>query len=56
MVYLTNNKGKPIGRFYMKNFQVKSHYTFMDLYINNSLNIIPVIAIDFSLANLTFDE
>lgn len=28
----------------------------MDLYINNSLNIIPIIAIDFSLANLTFDE
>jgi hypothetical protein len=56
MVYLTNAKGKPIGRFYLKNFQVKSHYTFMDLYINNSLNIIPIIAIDFSLANLTFDE
>jgi hypothetical protein len=28
----------------------------MDLYIKNSINIVPVIAIDFSLANLTFDD
>lgn len=28
----------------------------MDLYIKNRLNIVPIIAVDFSLANLTFDE
>lgn len=28
----------------------------MDLYIKKSINIVPVMAVDFSLANLTFDE
>lgn len=28
----------------------------MDLYIKNGINIIPVIGVDYSLANLTFDE
>ena len=28
----------------------------MDLYIQNGINIIPVIGVDYSLANLTFDE
>jgi hypothetical protein len=28
----------------------------MDLHIKNELNIVPVVAVDFSLANLTFDE
>jgi hypothetical protein len=28
----------------------------MDLYMKNSLNIVPVVGVDFSLANLTFDE
>lgn len=27
----------------------------MDLYIKKSINIVPVMAVDFSLANLTFD-
>ena len=28
----------------------------MDLYIQNGINIIPVMGVDYSLANLTFDE
>ena len=28
----------------------------MDLHVKNGLNIVPVVAVDFSLANLTFDE
>ena len=28
----------------------------MDLYIQNGINVIPVMGVDYSLANLTFDE
>jgi hypothetical protein len=56
MVYLLDNKKRVKGKFYLQNFSLKSHYSFVDLYITNSLNIVPIVAVDFSLANLTFDE
>ena len=57
MLYLTDKNNKKVkGKFYLQNFSIKSHYSFIDLYIKNSLNIVPIIAVDFSLANLTFDE
>lgn len=51
-----NEKGKQKGMLKLKNCTVKNFYTFLDLYVRNSLKLVPVIAVDFSLANLTFDE
>ena len=57
MLFLTDKQGKQVkGKFYLQNFSIKSHYSFIDLYIKNCLNIVPIIAVDFSLANLTFDD
>lgn len=51
-----DEKGRPRFRMYLQKFSIKQHYTFMDLYIKNSLNIVPIIGVDYSLANLTFDD
>lgn len=56
MLYLLDDKDRVKGKLYIQNFTIRSHYSFMDLYIKNSINIVPVIAIDFSMANLTFDD
>lgn len=53
---VNDEKGKPRFRMYLQKFSIKQHYTFMDLYIKNSLNIVPIIGVDYSLANLTFDD
>ena len=53
---LVDKKNKPKARLLVKEFAIKSTCTFMDLYTKNSLNIVPVLAVDFSLANLTFDD
>jgi len=51
-----NEKGKERGIFKLKNCTVRNFYTFLDLYVRNNLKLVPVIAVDYSLANLTFDE
>lgn len=56
MCYLMDHKRRVSGKFFISNFQLNSHYSFIDLQIKNNLNIVPIIAVDFSLANLTFDE
>lgn len=48
--------GKSKGYVKFKNCTVKNFYTFLDLHIRNNLNIVPIIAVDYSLANLTFNE
>lgn len=35
---------------------MRDFYTFLDLHVKHSLNLVPIIAVDYSLANLTFDE
>ena len=55
-IILSDKKGKPRARLFVRDFGIKSLSTFMDLYTKHSLNIVPVIAVDFSLANLTFDH
>lgn len=44
------------GQLFIKNSSLRKYYSFLDLHIKNGLNIVPVVAVDFSLANLTFDE
>ena len=53
---LADSNGKNKGFVKLKNCTVRNFYTFLDLHIRNNLNIVPIIAVDYSLANLTFDE
>jgi len=53
---IANSQGKSNGYVKFKNCTVRNFYTFLDLHIRNNLNIVPIIAVDYSLANLTFDE
>lgn len=39
-----------------KHCSLRNFHTFLDLHIKNGLNLVPIVAVDFSLANLTFDE
>ena len=55
MRYLLDEKKRVKGKLYIQNFSIKCHYSFIDLYIKNSINIVPVIGVDFSLANLSLD-
>lgn len=56
VLFLEDEKKKIKAKLFMDNFSIRQHYTFMDLYMKKSINIVPVMAVDFSLANLTFDE
>jgi hypothetical protein len=40
----------------IKNIQCKKRTSFLDLVVNQMLEIVPIVAVDFSLSNLTFDE
>jgi Copine len=53
---IINENGKQKGFFKLKNCTVRNFYTYLDLYVTNELKLVPVIAVDYSLANLTFDE
>ena len=50
------SKSAAKGTLVVGRCQMRKFYTFMDLHVKNGLNIVPVIAIDYSLANLTFDD
>lgn len=53
---VNSSQGKGKGYVKLKKCTVRNFYTFLDLHIRNSLNIVPIIGVDYSLANLTFDE
>jgi len=53
---MNDNSGKNKGFIQLSNCSVRNHYSFFDLIIKNGLNLVPIIAVDFSLSNLTFDE
>jgi hypothetical protein len=40
----------------LKNIQCKKRTSFLDLVANQMLEIVPIVAIDFSMSNLTFDD
>ena len=40
----------------LRNCSLRNFYTFLDLHVKNGLNLVPIVAVDYSLANLTFDE
>jgi hypothetical protein len=51
-----DDKDKVKGVMEMKHCSLRHFHTFLDLHIKNGLNLVPIVAVDFSLANLTFDE
>lgn len=51
-----DESGKVVGTLDMKDCSLRNFHTFLDLHIKNGLNLVPIVAVDFSLANLTFDE
>lgn len=53
---LRGENGKSKGVLEIKNASLNKFNSFIDLYVKNSLNIVPIVAVDFSLANLTFNE
>jgi hypothetical protein len=53
---VTDEKEKPKGLIEFKHCSLRNFHTFLDLHIKNGLNLVPIVAVDFSLANLTFDE
>jgi Copine len=53
---LHDEKGKSKGVIDLKNCSLRNFHTFLDLHLKNGLNLVPIIAVDYSLANLTFDE
>jgi hypothetical protein len=51
-----NDGGKNRGELHFRNCSLRNFHTFIDLHVKNGLNIVPIIGVDFSLANLTFNE
>jgi len=51
-----DEKAKYRGKFEISNCSARRYYTFFDLQLRNKLNIVPIIGVDYSLANLTFDD
>ena len=52
---LIDNKQKDHGAISLQNQCVQDYFSFLDLVLSANLQLIPIIAVDFSLANLTFD-
>lgn len=53
---IMDDKEKIKGVLEIKHCSLRNFHTFLDLHIKNGLNLVPIVAVDFSLANLTFDE
>lgn len=53
---IINESKKLKGELFLRNCSLRNFYSFLDLHINNRLNLVPIVAVDYSLANLTFDE
>lgn len=52
---LFDRKDKDHGAISIQNHYVQDYFSFLDLVISSNLQLIPIVAIDYSLCNLTFD-
>lgn len=52
---LNIKKSASIGTFYIQDCSIKPVFTFLDFKINRKINIVPIVVIDYSLSNLTFE-
>jgi hypothetical protein len=55
-LFLLDMKDKYMGKMEVSTFSARRYFTFFDLIFKNQLNIVPIIGIDFSLANLTMTD
>lgn len=55
-LFMLGEKNDRKGTFEITQCSARRFYTFFDLKLRNQLNIVPIIGIDFSLANLTFEQ
>ena len=53
---LADGDNKSKGQIMLSNCSLRNSFSFIDLVFKNNINLVPVVAVDFSLANLTFDE
>lgn len=44
------------GDIIIRHASLRRFYSFLDLHVKNNLNLVPIVAVDYSLANLTFNE
>lgn len=56
LLNIYDDKNKEKGVVKLKKCSLRNFYTFLDLHVRNSLNLVPIVAVDFSLSNLTFNE
>ena len=49
-------KTQQIGVISLRNIQCKRRTSFLNLIADKMVEVVPVVGIDFSMANLTFDE
>jgi len=49
-------ENKPMGTMCVSLFTARRYYTFFDLLFKNQLNIVPIIGMDFSMANLKMED
>ena len=55
-LFLLDEKNKFKGTAEVSQFSARRFYTFFDLVFRNQLNIVPIIGVDFSMANLTMND
>jgi hypothetical protein len=55
-LFILDEKNRYKGKFEVGNCTARRYYTFFDLVFRNQLNIVPIIGVDFSMANLTFND
>lgn len=55
-LFILNEKNKYVGKINIFNFTARRYYTFFDLVFKNQLNLVPIVAVDFSMANLKMDD
>jgi hypothetical protein len=53
---LNTKKSKSAGTLYIQDSSIKPIFSYMDYKIHRNVNIGPIIVIDYSLSNLTFDD
>lgn len=53
---LKNKSNKTVGNIIIGDATIQPVFTFLDYKIHRCVNIVPIIAIDYSLSNLTFDD
>jgi Zn-dependent M28 family amino/carboxypeptidase len=55
-LFILDLNKKYMGKMDVSQFTVRRYFTFLDMVHKNHLNVVPIIGIDFSMANLTMDD